>query len=66
MSSIGDLFAVSAAVFLLLNVDLAHHTLIYSSYEIICFKVILWTLLFWDLKKPDRGFFMGDEEQAAL
>lgn len=28
------------------------------------FKAAQWIMLAYDLKKPDRGFFLGDEEEA--
>ena len=57
---LGDLTSIAAAMIVISNTTLTHHILIYSGYEIICLKIILWILLYWDMKKPDRGFFMGD------
>lgn len=46
------------------NNFITYNGLLFFGYEIFGIKLILWILLLYDLKKPDRGFFIGDEEQA--
>jgi hypothetical protein len=35
-----------------------------TAVEILCIKLLAWVLLIFDSKKPDRGFFYGDEKIA--
>ena len=44
------------------NVFMNYNGVFFIGYETVSFKVVLWLLILYDLKKPDRGFFIGDEE----
>ena len=46
------------------NIHIAYNAIFLLAYECLAMKTILWVLVLFDLKKPDRGFFKGDEEQA--
>jgi hypothetical protein len=35
-----------------------------SFYELAAIKMVAWGLIAYDMRKPDRGFFSGDEEEA--
>jgi hypothetical protein len=46
------------------NIFITYAVLYFLSFELLLFKGVQWFLLAGDLKKPDRGFFLGDEEDA--
>ena len=64
ISFIGDALYLLAMVICAFNLYVTYNAILFLSYEVLIMKVILWVMLFIDLKKPDRGFFKGDEEQA--
>jgi hypothetical protein len=46
------------------NVFIENSVLFLTPLEIFCVKLLMWVLLIYDSKKPDRGFFFGDEKLA--
>ena len=59
-----DILDVSALILICYNIFITYAVLYLVPFEVIVIKAIIWALFFNDLKKPDRGFFIGDEEQA--
>lgn len=59
-----DILDVSTFAIVAYNVFIQYSVLYIYFYELILFKIILWCFLAYDFKKPDRGFFFGDEEEA--
>lgn len=62
--AIGDALQIVAVIMCLFNVLVEYTGIALIGYETVAIKAILWTLLLYDLKKPDRGFFIGDEQEA--
>lgn len=58
----GDIIFLAGMSVCVYNIHLAYNTLFLLGYECLILKLILWVLLFFDLKKPDKGFFKGDEK----
>ena len=56
----GDLFFIAAMAICVFNVFIEYNGLLTLGYECLAIKILLWLLIFYDLKKPDRGFFKGD------
>lgn len=61
-----DLTDISAFFVVAYNIFITYAVLYLLPFEIIAIKVIIWVIFLYDLKKPDRGFFFGDEEEAEI
>jgi hypothetical protein len=59
-----DLLDISAFAIVTYNIFMQYSVLYLFLYELILLKTIVWCLIVYDMKKPDRGFFFGDEEEA--
>ena len=55
-----DLTDWAAFVFTAYNIELKYALLYVLPFELIFFKAVGWWFFLRDLKKADRGFFMGD------
>ena len=55
---------IVAFVLVAYNIFIQYSVLYLLPFEVMAIKVVVWILFLYDLRKPDRGFFMGDEEQA--
>jgi hypothetical protein len=59
-----DITDIAAFVLVAYNIFIAYAVLYLVPFELTAIKFLIWALFLYDLKKPDRGFFLGDEEQA--
>lgn len=57
----GDILHIIAAIIIINKTEISYNSFIFIGYESIISKIFLWLSLLTDLKKPDRGFFQGDE-----
>ena len=57
---LGDLLFLAAIIICVFNVFITYNGLLFLGYEGFFIKILLWVMIFYDLKKPDRGFFKGD------
>jgi len=64
MMAVPDLLDIFAFGIVAYNIFMQYSVLYLFIYELIIFKIIVWCLVVYDMKKPDRGFFYGDEEEA--
>ncbi len=64
-SVVVDLGELAAFVVASYNVFPTYAVLYLLPFELMLLKMASWVLLAYDMKKPDRGFFLGDEEDAA-
>ena len=55
-----DFIDIAAFILVTYNIFITYAVLYLLPFEITAIKVIIWILFLWDLKKPDRGFFLGD------
>jgi hypothetical protein len=62
MSMIADIADVAAFALISYNIFIGISVLYLFSFELMLFKAAQWIMLAYDFKKPDRGFFLGDEE----
>lgn len=60
ISLLGDVLFVAAMAACIYNIFITYSGLLVLGYECLALKGVLWVLVFYDLKKPDRGFFKGD------
>jgi len=56
-----DIVDVSAFAIINYNIFVTYAVLYLFSFELLLFKGAQWVMLAYDFKKPDRGFFFGDE-----
>jgi hypothetical protein len=61
---LGDITDVIAFANINYNIFITYAVLYLFSFELLLFKGTQWFMLAYDLKKPDIGFFFGDEEDA--
>jgi hypothetical protein len=59
---IADMADLAAFAIINYNVFITYAVLYLFSFELLLFKAAQWLMLAYDFKKPDRGFFLGDEE----
>jgi hypothetical protein len=59
-----DLLDLSAFAVVAYNLFTTYSVLYLSFYELATIKMVAWGLIAYDMRKPDRGFFSGDEEEA--
>jgi hypothetical protein len=65
VSAVADLGELAAFAVASYNVFPTYAVLYLLPFELLLLKTVQWVLLAYDMKKPDRGFFLGDEEDAA-
>jgi hypothetical protein len=61
-----DFAEVAACVLVTYNIFISYAVLYLLPFELAGLKACGWALFLYDLRKPDRGFFLGDEQQAEL
>ena len=55
-----DIADISAFVLVAFNIFMEYTVLYLLPFEVSCLKATIWILFLYDLRKPDRGFFLGD------
>ena len=60
ISFVFDITDVAAFVIINYNIFMTYAVLYFISFELLLFKAAQWIMLVYDLKKTDRGFFLGD------
>lgn len=61
VSFLPDIADLAAFVIVNYNVFITYAVLYLFSFELLLLKAAQWIMLTYDFKKPDRGFFLGDE-----
>lgn len=64
--SLVDAVEIAALAVVAYNIFITYAVLYLLPFELITIKILGWIFFLYDLRKPDRGFFQGDEEQAEF